>query len=155
MVYPRGKVPAVLKTNGDGEAQLPTRVTSHNEKTKAEADIPRQTSIFSWKDVVYDIKIKGEPRRILDHVDGWVKPGTLTALMVCPSIWHVLTLGCFGSGKDDIVGCFGNSGDNRCGDRRDSRGRSTEGCQFSTDDGICSTKGHSPADEYSTRSLDS
>lgn len=27
------------------------------------------------------IKIKGEPRRILDHVDGWVKPGTLTALM--------------------------------------------------------------------------
>jgi ATP-binding cassette, subfamily G (WHITE), member 2, PDR len=28
-----------------------------------------------------DIKIKGEPRRLLDHVDGWVKPGTLTALM--------------------------------------------------------------------------
>ena len=26
-------------------------------------------------------KIKGQPRRILDHVDGWVKPGTLTALM--------------------------------------------------------------------------
>lgn len=32
--------------------------------------------------MVYDIKIKGEARRILDHVDGWVKPGTLTALMV-------------------------------------------------------------------------
>lgn len=44
--------------------------------------IQRQTAIFSWKDVVYDIKIKKEPRRILDHVDGWVKPGTLTALMV-------------------------------------------------------------------------
>jgi ABC-type multidrug transport system ATPase subunit len=29
----------------------------------------------------HSIKIKGEPRRILDHVDGWVKPGTLTALM--------------------------------------------------------------------------
>lgn len=28
-----------------------------------------------------DIKIKGEPRQLLDHVDGWVKPGTLTALM--------------------------------------------------------------------------
>jgi ATP-binding cassette subfamily G (WHITE) protein 2 (PDR) len=27
------------------------------------------------------IKIKTETRRILDHVDGWVKPGTLTALM--------------------------------------------------------------------------
>ncbi|KAF2791984.1 putative multidrug resistance ABC transporter [Melanomma pulvis-pyrius CBS 109.77] len=45
------------------------------------AIIERQTAIFQWKDVCYDIKIKGEPRRILDHVDGWVKPGTLTALM--------------------------------------------------------------------------
>jgi len=31
--------------------------------------------------VCYDIKIKSETRRILDHVDGWVKPGTLTGLM--------------------------------------------------------------------------
>jgi len=57
-----------------------------NEKTgAAQADegiIQKQTAVFSWKDVVYDIKIKKEPRRILDHVDGWVKPGTLTALMV-------------------------------------------------------------------------
>jgi ATP-binding cassette subfamily G (WHITE) protein 2 (PDR) len=29
----------------------------------------------------HSIKIKKEERRILDHVDGWVKPGTLTALM--------------------------------------------------------------------------
>lgn len=43
--------------------------------------IQRQTSIFHWQDVCYDIKIKGKPRRILDHVDGWVKPGTCTALM--------------------------------------------------------------------------
>jgi ABC-type multidrug transport system ATPase subunit len=40
-----------------------------------------QKDIFTWKDVVYDIEIKGEPRRLLDHVSGWVKPGTLTALM--------------------------------------------------------------------------
>ncbi len=45
------------------------------------AIIKKQTAIFHWEDVCYDIKIKGEPRRILDHVDGWVKPGTLTALM--------------------------------------------------------------------------
>ena len=43
--------------------------------------IPAQQSVFTWKDVVYDIEIKGEPRRLLDHVSGWVKPGTLTALM--------------------------------------------------------------------------
>jgi ATP-binding cassette, subfamily G (WHITE), member 2, PDR len=27
------------------------------------------------------MQIKGQPRRILDHIDGWVMPGTLTALM--------------------------------------------------------------------------
>ncbi|KAJ5784024.1 uncharacterized protein N7518_009701 [Penicillium psychrosexuale] len=45
------------------------------------AIIERQTAIFQWKDVCYDIKIGKDHRRILDHVDGWVKPGTLTALM--------------------------------------------------------------------------
>ncbi|KAH9210215.1 putative ABC transporter [Leptodontidium sp. 2 PMI_412] len=43
--------------------------------------IQKQTSIFQWKDICFDIKIKKEDRRILNHVDGWVKPGTLTALM--------------------------------------------------------------------------
>ena len=40
-----------------------------------------QKDIFTWRDVVYDIHIKDQPRRLLDHVSGWVKPGTLTALM--------------------------------------------------------------------------
>lgn len=41
-----------------------------------------QKSIFTWHDIVYDIYIKeDEPRRLLDHVSGWVMPGTLTALM--------------------------------------------------------------------------
>ncbi|RAQ58607.1 hypothetical protein COH20_002803 [Aspergillus flavus] len=40
-----------------------------------------QSSVFSWQDIVYDIEIKGESRRLLDHVSGWVKPGSLTALM--------------------------------------------------------------------------
>ncbi|KZF23845.1 putative ABC transporter [Xylona heveae TC161] len=47
----------------------------------AVATIQKQTAVFHWSDVCYDIKIKGQPRRILDNVDGWVKPGTLTALM--------------------------------------------------------------------------
>ncbi|KAL2852094.1 ABC-2 type transporter-domain-containing protein [Aspergillus pseudoustus] len=45
------------------------------------ANIQRQTATFHWKDVCYDVKIKNETRRILDQVDGWVKPGTCTALM--------------------------------------------------------------------------
>lgn len=41
------------------------------------------------------MKIKSETRRILDHVDGWVKPGTLTALM-----------GVSGAGKTTLLDCL-------------------------------------------------
>ncbi|KLT39406.1 putative xenobiotic-transporting ATPase [Cutaneotrichosporon oleaginosum] len=87
LIYPRSKIPKELKYSEkpvDEEAvamerqKAEMRAQAHSH---ADAIIQRQTAIFSWKDVVYDIKIKGEPRRILDHVDGWVKPGTLTALM--------------------------------------------------------------------------
>jgi ATP-binding cassette, subfamily G (WHITE), member 2, PDR len=49
---------------------------------KINGTLHKQTSIFQWRNICYDIKIKKAERRILDHVDGWVKPGTLTALMV-------------------------------------------------------------------------
>ncbi|KAB8079584.1 ABC-2 type transporter-domain-containing protein [Aspergillus leporis] len=52
-----------------------------NSSDSSGAAIQRQEAIFHWQDVCYDIKIKKEERRILDHVDGWVKPGTCTALM--------------------------------------------------------------------------
>lgn len=45
-------------------------------------NVTAQKDICHWRNVCYDITIKGQPRRLLDHVDGWVKPGTLTCLMV-------------------------------------------------------------------------
>ncbi|KAK5212039.1 hypothetical protein LTR41_002281 [Exophiala xenobiotica] len=36
---------------------------------------------LTWRDVTLDISIKGTPRRLLDHITGWVTPGTLTCLM--------------------------------------------------------------------------
>ncbi|TQN67413.1 ZEB2-regulated ABC transporter 1, partial [Colletotrichum shisoi] len=52
-----------------------------SEGRTGSSSLEEQTAVFHWKDVCYDIKIKGEPRRILDQVSGWVKPQTLTALM--------------------------------------------------------------------------
>ncbi|GAB1193523.1 hypothetical protein APSETT444_002744 [Aspergillus pseudonomiae] len=54
----------------------------HSEGLDSTIGVEKQTSIFHWENVCYDVKIKSETRRILDHVDGWIKPGTLTALMV-------------------------------------------------------------------------
>lgn len=86
LIFPRGQVPKALKDGKSGDEESGAVKAGAAQKDGGAHDvadgiIQRQTSIFSWKDVVYDIKIKGEPRRILDHVDGWVKPGTLTALM--------------------------------------------------------------------------
>jgi ABC-type multidrug transport system permease subunit/energy-coupling factor transporter ATP-binding protein EcfA2 len=86
LVFPRGHKALDKKKLGDDvEASdgNERRVTVDESPTSDNlAMIERQTAIFQWKDVSFDIKInKKEDRRILDHVDGWVKPGTLTALM--------------------------------------------------------------------------
>ncbi|KAJ9255969.1 putative ABC transporter [Paecilomyces variotii] len=84
LLFRRGHQPvAARKASDDVETQpepVPAEKTEVNNGHTTAA-IQRQTAIFQWQDVCYDIKIKGEPRRILDHVDGWVKPGTATALM--------------------------------------------------------------------------
>lgn len=53
-----------------------------NNDSCFEHNVQKQVSIFHWRQVKYDIQIKNETRTILDSVDGWIKPGTLTALMV-------------------------------------------------------------------------
>lgn len=86
LVFRRGHIPAAAKQKlaGDAESGNGNQVVVEKREVRTQdiSDvIQRQTAIFQWKNVCYDIKIKGEERRILDHVDGWVKPGTLTALM--------------------------------------------------------------------------
>lgn len=86
LVYRRGHVPAaVAKTSADDSEAAGGKPGDLKRAEGEDQDfsnvIQKQTAIFQWHNVCYDIKIKKEPRRILDHVDGWVKPGTLTALM--------------------------------------------------------------------------
>ncbi|KAG6123477.1 hypothetical protein E4U13_005964 [Claviceps humidiphila] len=91
LVFRRGHVPAYLlkgeshAVQNDEAPDAAAKTTSDETATpsggeKAKALAPHK-DILTWRDVVYDIEIKGQPRRLLDHVSGWVKPGTLTALM--------------------------------------------------------------------------
>lgn len=57
--------------------------------------LPANYNIFHWRNLTYEVKIKSETRVILDHVDGWVKPGQLTALM-----------GSSGAGKTTLLNCL-------------------------------------------------
>ncbi|KAI0106740.1 ABC-2 type transporter-domain-containing protein [Daldinia grandis] len=52
-----------------------------DDAPSGQSSATHRQKVFHWVDVCYDISIKGQSRRILDHVDGWIKPGTLTALM--------------------------------------------------------------------------
>ncbi|KAE8313894.1 ABC-2 type transporter-domain-containing protein [Aspergillus transmontanensis] len=86
LVFRRGHEPAYLRTDSKKpDAENAVELSAMKPTTESgEGDmsiIPPQKDIFTWRDVCYDIEIKGEPRRLLDHVSGWVKPGTLTALM--------------------------------------------------------------------------
>lgn len=80
LVFRRKRLPGHLMPANDLESRdgpsQPPAIVEHDESY-----ILAQTSIFAWKDLTYDIQIKQEQRRLLDHVSGWVKPGTLTALM--------------------------------------------------------------------------
>ena len=89
LVFRRGRVPKYMQqaekeAAGSEAGQVDARQAAmeQGDAQKEEVNaIPPQKDIFTWRDVVYDITIKGEPRRLLEHVSGWVKPGTLTALM--------------------------------------------------------------------------
>jgi len=99
LVFRRGYKPASLKEkkSDDPEAMMAQvgPITTRDADPTLAGHLQQQTSVFHWKDVCYDVKIKKENRRILDHVDGWVKPGTLTALM-----------GVSGAGKTTLLDCL-------------------------------------------------
>ncbi|KAM6513590.1 Multidrug resistance protein [Fusarium falciforme] len=105
LVYRRGHKPAAIanaeKKHSDSEAAMAhigPVVTAKRTRSRTQKEggmLQEQTSVFQWHDVCYDVKIKAETRRILDHVDGWVKPGTLTALM-----------GVSGAGKTTLLDCL-------------------------------------------------
>ncbi|KAJ5925119.1 hypothetical protein N7454_007758 [Penicillium verhagenii] len=85
IIFPRGKSPKDGRVFADdtekGNDKAPFGETALTGPRELPSGIVKQTAIFQWQDVCYDLRIKNENRRILDHVDGWVQPGTLTALM--------------------------------------------------------------------------
>lgn len=88
LVFQRGKMPdKISEQHEKGSLGRSGNVTDSDRQSDTvssseETGITAGTSIFHWEDLCYDIKIKKQGRRLLDRVDGWVKPGKITALMV-------------------------------------------------------------------------
>ncbi|KAJ6486867.1 ABC-2 type transporter-domain-containing protein [Mycena sanguinolenta] len=82
LVFTRGQLPSPGPDDEESSTTDERPIPRTNSKRPEDVKIRPQKKIFLWKDVCYDIKLKhGSNRRLLDHVDGWVRPGTLTALM--------------------------------------------------------------------------
>ncbi|GAA5913660.1 hypothetical protein JCM5296_007276 [Sporobolomyces johnsonii] len=95
MIFKRGAAPKELvdaieapgaksdEERGEDANARPDLVkdVSEAEKNKAAETLQASTDIFTWRGVNYDVTIKGEPRRLLNNVSGFVKPGAMTALM--------------------------------------------------------------------------
>ncbi|CAG9936386.1 unnamed protein product [Clonostachys rosea f. rosea IK726] len=86
----------------DEESVAPGEKLNHSDRTTVVKDERKEASgpkggVFHWRNLCYDITIKGQPRRILDGVSGWVQPGTLTALM-----------GATGAGKTTLLDVLAN-----------------------------------------------
>lgn len=108
LVFPRGH--EGLRTIQEDEEAGSPQLASHTSLDGSEKHVNTKTNVvtysgglqlskgvFQWRDVSYEIKIKGTPRRLLNRVDGWVKPGTLTALM-----------GASGAGKTTLLDVLAN-----------------------------------------------
>ncbi len=94
MLFKRGaKAPVVREAQekagvADEEKGVPESRDA-TEKTRSESGsssmdvaVPMMSDVFTWRHLEYDVRVgKGETRRLLDDVSGYVAPGKLTALM--------------------------------------------------------------------------
>ncbi|KUL86670.1 hypothetical protein ZTR_03032 [Talaromyces verruculosus] len=67
-----------------------------NSNNEASA-ILQQSSVSHWNNLSYEVETKTEKKKILNNISGWVKPGTLTALM-----------GVTGAGKTTLLDVLAN-----------------------------------------------
>ena len=93
LLIPREKAKVAAPLRSDEEAQAHDGSTTGGEggnavdtgeetdRTAGEADLVRNTSVFTWKNLSYTVKTSSGDRMLLDNVQGWVKPGELGALM--------------------------------------------------------------------------
>lgn len=87
LVFRHGHVPKYMQdldrkqANDEPVEPPPSAAAGQDDQEKEVQALDAQKDIFTWRDIVYDIPYKGGDRRLLDHVSGYVKPGTLTALM--------------------------------------------------------------------------
>ncbi|KAI0014558.1 ABC drug exporter AbcA [Xylariomycetidae sp. FL0641] len=77
-----GRVEGVSAQGGGTNERLSSMKGDHSAAdTLGPGTSLAKATVFRWKSLSYGIESGRNPRRILENIDGWVMPGTLTALM--------------------------------------------------------------------------
>ncbi|OTA55242.1 hypothetical protein K449DRAFT_176834 [Hypoxylon sp. EC38] len=108
LLFQRGRTKNQRKRAPDSEeaAASPTFAQDINKQegrdiydtnTETAETILQQSSVFHWDNLSYEVKTKNGTKKILNNINGWVKPGTLTALM-----------GVTGAGKTTLLDVLAN-----------------------------------------------
>lgn len=65
-----------------GIVESPGAVDKTRNNSGDSISVPVMADVFTWRHLEYDVPIgKGETRRLLEDISGFVAPGKLTALM--------------------------------------------------------------------------
>ncbi|KAF2071314.1 hypothetical protein CYY_007364 [Polysphondylium violaceum] len=77
-VYKKGKAPKMNDIEEEKRNnQIVQQATSNMKDT-----LKMRGGVFTWQDIQYTVPIPGAPDKLLlDNVEGWIKPGQMTALM--------------------------------------------------------------------------
>ncbi|ERF69401.1 hypothetical protein EPUS_05946 [Endocarpon pusillum Z07020] len=108
LIFRRGQEFSTRGSDDDEEAQ-PYRTNFsalsdagyRKEDTERSAKTQTRAATFLWNNLCYNVKEKASSRRLLDNVEGWIEPGTLTALM-----------GGSGAGKTTLLNVLANRATN-------------------------------------------
>ncbi|KAI9876910.1 MAG: hypothetical protein M1830_005311 [Pleopsidium flavum] len=104
LIFRQGQEPQ-NKATDDEEAQHPHILRERHQNTAQQGGqrtkwldgVETRAATFVWDNLCYDVKVKGGSKRLLNNVEGWIQPGTLTALM-----------GVSGAGKTTLLTCLAN-----------------------------------------------
>jgi ATP-binding cassette, subfamily G (WHITE), member 2, SNQ2 len=110
-VFKKGKAPKQNDANAVvQQADLELDIGSAKKSEGLQA---KNNTTFTWKDVNYTVPVKGGERLLLDKVEGWIKPGQMTALYVPSSPFLLsssfffliveLRMGSSGAGKTTLL----------------------------------------------------